>query len=54
MYFKQFFDDDLIKQIAGQTNLYLVQCTGISNYLTNEAGENARRWNKKNTSFEEV
>ena len=26
----------------------------ISNYLTNEAGINARRWNKKNTSFEEV
>ena len=26
----------------------------ISNYLTNEAGENARRWNKKNISFEEV
>ena len=26
----------------------------ISNYLTNEASENARRWNNKNTSFEEV
>ena len=26
----------------------------ISNYLANEAGENARRWNKKNTSFVEV
>ena len=26
----------------------------ILNYLTNEAGENARRWNKKNTRFEEV
>ena len=26
----------------------------IINYLTNEAGENARRWNKKYTCFEEV
>ena len=26
----------------------------ISNYLTNETGENARRWYKKNTCFEEV
>ena len=26
----------------------------ISNYLTNETGGNARRWNKKNTSFKEV
>ena len=26
----------------------------ISNYLTNETGENTRRWNKKNTSFKEV
>ena len=30
MYFKQFFDDDLIKHIADQTNLYSVQCTGKS------------------------
>ena len=30
MYFKQFFDDELIKHIADQTNLYLVQCTGKS------------------------
>ena len=30
MYFKQFFDDDLIKHIADQTNLCSVQCTGIS------------------------
>ena len=30
MYFKQFFDDELIKHIADQTNLYSVQCTGKS------------------------
>ena len=30
MYFKQFFDDDLIKHTADQTNLYSVQCTGKS------------------------
>ena len=30
MYFKQFFDDELIKDIADQTNLYSVQCTGKS------------------------
>ena len=30
MYFKQIFDDDLIKHIADQTNLYSVQCTGKS------------------------
>ena len=30
MYFKQLFDDDLIKDIADQTNLYSVQCTGKS------------------------
>ena len=30
MYFKQFFDDKLIKHIADQTNLYSVQCTGKS------------------------
>ena len=29
-YFKQFFDDELIKNIADQTNLYSVQCTGKS------------------------
>ena len=30
MYFKQSFDDDLIKDIADRTNLYSVQCTGKS------------------------
>ena len=30
MYFKQFFDDNLIKHIADQSNLYSVQCTGKS------------------------
>ena len=30
MHFKQFFDDDLIKHIADQTNSYSVQCTGKS------------------------
>ena len=30
LYFKQSFDDDLIKYIADQTNLYSVQCTGKS------------------------
>ena len=30
MYFKQLYDDDLIKHIADQTNLYSVQCTGKS------------------------
>ena len=30
MYFKQIFDDDLIKHIADQTNLYSVPCTGKS------------------------
>ena len=30
MYFKQVFDDELIKYIADQTNLYSVKCTGKS------------------------
>ena len=30
MHFKQFFDDDLTKHIADQTNLYSVQSAGKS------------------------
>ena len=30
MYFKEFFDDDLIKHVADQTNLYSVQRAGKS------------------------
>ena len=58
MYFKQFFDDELIKHIADQTNLYSVKCTGKSR--NNDENETEQyfgillysclspSWNKKN------
>ena len=58
MYFKQVFDDELIKHIADQTNLYSVKCTGKSR--NNDENETEQyfgilrysclspSWNKKN------
>ena len=64
MYFKQVFDDELIKHIADQTNLYSVKCTGKSRNVDENETEQyfgillysclPPSWNKKNTSFEEV
>ena len=58
MYFKLFFDDDLIKHIADQTNLYSVQCTGktinVDEYLVFYYSFLSSSLNKKNTCFEEV